>query len=106
MHVHPDSAGPDVAAADLERLRAQLDALDEVLLDTIRDRIRCCVRIGEVKRHHGVPMMQPHRIAVVHERAATYAAEHRLDAAFLHRIYDQIIDETCRVENLVIGEAA
>ena len=106
MHVHPDSAGPDVAAADLERLRAQLDALDEVLLDTVRDRIRCCVRIGEVKRRDGVPMMQPHRIAAVHERAAAYAAEHGIDAAFLHRIYDQIIDETCRVEDLVIGDMA
>jgi chorismate mutase-like protein len=104
MLVHPDAAGPDAAAEDLERLRAQLDALDQVLLDTVRDRIRCCVRIADVKRGHGVPMMQPHRIAIVQQRAASYAAEHGIDAEFLHRLYDLIIDETCRVEDLVIAD--
>jgi chorismate mutase len=105
MLVHRNSAkrGP---AEELERLRAQLDGLDQALLDIVRDRIRCCVRIAEVKRHHSVPMMQPHRIAIVHERAAAYAAAHGLDAEFLHRLYDQIIDETCRVESVVIGDVA
>jgi chorismate mutase len=105
MLVHPDAAGPVAAAEDLERLRAQLDALDRVLLDTVRDRIRCCVRIAGVKRRHGVPMMQPQRIAIVQERAGAYAAEHRVDARFLQRLYDLIIDETCRVEDLVIDDA-
>src|SRR3954468_3227853 len=99
MLAHPHAAGPE----DLERLRAQLDALDQVLLDTVRDRIRCCVRIAGVKRRHSVPMMQPHRIEIVHERAASYAAEHDIDADFLHRLYDLIIDETCRVEDLVMA---
>ena len=106
MLVPPYAEGPD-APEDLERLRARLDALDLILLDAVRDRIRCCVRIAAVKRRDGVPMMQPHRIAIVQQRAATYAAEHGVDAAFLHRLYDLIIDETCRVEDLVIaGDAA
>jgi 4-amino-4-deoxychorismate mutase len=99
-------AGSDAAAGELDRLRAQLDALDQVLLDTVRDRIRCCVRIGDVKRRHRVPMMQPHRIAIVQERAASYAAEHGIDAKFLQRLYDLLIDETCRVEDLVIADSA
>ena len=103
---HQHAEGRDRAAPELERLRAQLDALDRALLDTVRDRIRCCVRIGEAKRRHGVPMMQPHRIAIVQQRAASYAAEHGVDAGFLHRLYDQIIDETCRVEDRVIGADA
>jgi chorismate mutase len=48
-------------------------------------------------------MMQPHRIAIVQQRAASYAAEHGIDARFLHRLYELIIDETCRVEDLVIA---
>jgi chorismate mutase-like protein len=104
--VDPNPAGLDAAAEDLERLRAQLDALDDVLLDTVRDRIRCCVRIADVKRRHRVPMMQPHRIALVQERAASYAAEHGIDAKFIERLYDLIIDETCRVEDLVIADPA
>jgi chorismate mutase-like protein len=101
---HPHAAGPDAAAEELDRLRAQLDALDQVLLDTVRDRIRCCVRIADVKRRHGVPMMQPHRIEIVQQRAAAYAAEHGIDATFLQRLYDLMIEETCRVEDLVIAD--
>lgn len=103
MLVHQRMGDPDGAAAELERLRAQLSTLDQLLLDTLLERFRCCVRIAEVKRRHGVPMMQPHRIAVAQERAATYAAEHGIDAGFLRRLYDLIIDETCRVEDRVIG---
>ena len=100
------SAGQDAATGELERLRAQLDALDEVLLDTVRDRIRCCVRIADVKRRHRVPMMQPQRIALVQQRAASYAAEYGIDAKFLQRLYDLIVEETCRVEDLVIADSA
>jgi chorismate mutase len=104
MDVHQHEVGPGAAAEDLESLRAQLDALDQVLLDTVRDRIRCCVRIADVKRRQSVPMMQPHRIAIVQQRAASYAAEHGIDAKFLHCLYDLIIDETCRVEEQVIAD--
>jgi len=87
----------------LEELRAELDATDERLLELLRDRIDCCVRIAHVKRDHGVPMMQPHRIGLVQARAAAFAAEHDVDPAFLRGLYDLIIAETCRVEDLVIG---
>jgi chorismate mutase len=105
MLVPPHATAPDAAVEDLESLRAQLDALDQVLLDTVRDRIRCCIRIADVKRRHGVPMMQPHRIEIVQQRAASYGAEHGVDATFLQRLYDLIIAETCRVEDLVIADA-
>jgi chorismate mutase-like protein len=105
MLAHPNAAGQGAAAEDIEQLRAQLDALDHVLLDTVRDRIRCCMRIAEVKRRQGVPMMQPQRIALVQQRAAAYGAEHGIDAQFLHRLYELIIGETCRVEDLVIADA-
>jgi chorismate mutase len=48
--------------------------------------------------------MQPHRIAIVHERASAYAAMQGVDAGFLHRLYDVIIEETCRVEELVMDD--
>ncbi|MFE2581574.1 HemK family protein methyltransferase [Streptomyces sp. NPDC059378] len=102
-----DGATADPAAeAGLARLRAELDRIDVRLLDTLRTRIECCVRIAEHKREHEVPMMQPHRIGVVQERAARYGAEHGVDQRFLRRLYDLVIEETCRVEDLVIdGES-
>lgn len=101
-----DRPGPDTLD-ELEALRARLDAIDESLLDVLRDRIHCCRAIAAVKRTHGVPMMQPHRVGLVQRRAAHYAAENGVDPDFMRRFYDLVIAETCRVETLVIaGEAA
>lgn len=83
-------------------LRAKLDRIDESFLHLLRARIQCCVEIAHVKRVHQVPMMQPHRIGVVKERAANFGEQHGIDQEFLGRLYDLIIAETCRVENLVI----
>lgn len=93
----------DEAGRRLESLRSELDALDERLLDVLRDRIGVCVRIAHHKSEHGVPMMQPHRIGLVQERASLYGARHGVDQDFLRRLYDLIIQETCRVEDLVMG---
>ncbi len=88
---------------ELRRLRAELDELDGVLLDTLRRRIDCGVRIARYKSRHGVPMMQPGRVHLVKERAARYAADHGLDETFLVNLYDAVITEMCRVEDLVMG---
>ena len=89
---------------ELEQLRSRLGAIDESLLDQLRERLECCVQIAQVKKANGVPMMQPHRIGVAHERAARYGKAHGISQAFLRKLYDVIIDETCRLEDLVIGK--
>jgi len=88
----------------LEELRARLGDIDESLLDQLRQRIECCMQIARVKKAYGVPMMQPHRIGVAQDRAAQYGEEHGIDQEFLRRLYDVIIEETCRVEELVMRE--
>ena len=92
-----------VTVEPLEELRRKLEAIDESLLDLLRQRIECCVEIARVKKAHGVPMMQPHRIGAAQERAARYGDEHGISREFLRRLYDVIIEETCRVEELVIA---
>ena len=87
----------------LQALRDELDALDRTLLETLRQRLDCCCRIGLHKRDHAIPMMQPHRIGVVQARAAAFAAQHGMSPAFLRAIYELIITETCRLEDEIIG---
>lgn len=88
---------------DLEMWRAELDKIDEQLLNILRQRIDCCIQIAQYKHEHKIPMMQPQRINLVQERSARYAIEHGINPEFLHRLYELIIAETCRVEDLVIG---
>jgi chorismate mutase-like protein len=90
----------------LEELRTKLGGIDESLLDHLRQRLECCVEIAQVKSANGVPMMQPHRIGVAHDRAARFGEEHGIDQDFLRKLYDVIIDETCRIEERVMEERA
>jgi 4-amino-4-deoxychorismate mutase len=90
----------------LQALRDELDALDRTLLETLRQRLDCCCRIGLHKRDHAIPMMQPHRIGVVQARAAAFAAEHGMSPLFLRALYEMIIMETCRLEDEIIGPRA
>ena len=87
----------------LQLLRDELDGLDRTLLETVKRRLDCCCRIGLHKRDHAIPMMQPHRIGVVQERAAAFGAEHGVSPAFLRALYELIITETCRLEDEIIG---
>ena len=87
----------------LEELRSELDSIDARLLQDVHARLACCVRIGRHKREHAIPMMQPHRIGFVQERARAFAAEHGLNAAFLRELYELVIAETCRLEDEIIA---
>jgi len=94
---------PDAALARLEALRGELDAVDGRLRETLRDRLDCCVRIGQLKRDSAIPMMQPQRIGIVQQRAAAFAAEHGMSPSFLRALYELIIAETCRIEDEIIA---
>jgi len=86
----------------LETLRAELDRIDAEFLGALGARVAVCRTIAYYKREHAVPMMQPHRIGVVQQRAARFAAANGLDLAFMQQLYDLIIGETCRIEDLII----
>ncbi len=106
LEINFDNDRVPTALGQIEALRARLDGVDVRLLDTIRERLECCVEIARVKREGGVPMMQPHRIGMVQRRAASYGDAHGIDRDFLRHLYELIIAETCRIEDLVIGGAA
>jgi chorismate mutase-like protein len=90
----------------LAQLREELDRLDAELLDVVRGRLDCGLRIAAYKSANEVPMMQPHRVRLVKERAARYAEEHGIDPGFLVRLYELLIAEMCRVEDVAIAAAA
>nr|WP_232320426.1 chorismate mutase family protein [Rhodococcus sp. WMMA185] len=90
----------------LDTLRTELDTVDAALLDAVRQRLEVCLRIGELKRREHIPLMQPGRMDFVHERAREYADRHSLSPEFFDALYDLLIAETCRLEDLVINADA
>ncbi|MDT0476285.1 chorismate mutase family protein [Streptomyces sp. DSM 41014] len=90
------------AAHDLDTLRDDLAQRDDQLLHLLRERLDICAQIARYKQEHGLPVMQPDRIAVAQERAAAFGAEHGVDQGFLRRLYDLLIEEACRVEEEIV----
>jgi chorismate mutase len=92
----------DSAEARLQTLRVELDRIDQRLLNLIRERLDCCARIGMLKKHAAIPMMQPQRVGLVHARAEEYGRRNGINTLFLRQIYDVMIQETCRLEDAII----
>lgn len=88
---------------ELERLRSEIDDVNEGLLTLLLKRIELCRRVAEYKRVHGIPMMQQARLDGLRTRVQEFAQEHVIDSAHLEGIFDLITTEACRLEDEIIG---
>lgn len=97
--------GTSTHASALASFRERIDRIDEQLLSGLAERIAICREVAEHKRAEGIPMMQPDRVAAVQQRWAELAAGRGLDAGFARSLARAVIDEGCRVEDEIIGDA-
>ncbi|WNG57433.1 chorismate mutase [Archangium gephyra] len=95
---------PPPEAHPLAGLREQLDAIDVTLVETLARRLQLCGEIALRKREHDIPMMQQGRVEFVKQRCAEMGSARGLDPDFVRRLYTLIIDEACRLEDLLINE--
>jgi chorismate mutase-like protein len=92
-------------APDLAQLREQLDAVDETLLDLLRQRYALCREVAEYKRDRNLPMMAPERLDAVRRRASDFAVANGLEPEALAEIFELITAEACRLEDALIRGA-
>ena len=86
----------------LESFRRRLDALDEQIPRLLGERFEVCREIALHKREHGIPMMQPQRLAQVRSRYLARGAEFELPPDFTAGLFDLMIAATCRMEDELI----
>jgi 4-amino-4-deoxychorismate mutase len=94
--------GGDISSA-MEQCRKRLDELDTTLFEMIAERMQLCAEIAQLKRKGQIPMMQPHRLAHVRAKSVEQGRMRGLDEGFVHRLLDVIFQESCRLEDLIIG---
>lgn len=89
-----------MTAADdlLKQQREALDACDTQLLSILRERMVIIHDVSEIKRAHGLAVMQSDRVAQIDAKVRCYALAHGLSPDFLSEIYHTIITEACRIE--------
>lgn len=89
----------------LPDFRARIDALDARIVRMLADRLAVCRDVAVYKRDRGLPVMQPERVEMVKEKAASAAVAAGLDRAFVLQVYSLIIDEACRIEDDIMRGA-
>jgi cytochrome P450/chorismate mutase len=83
----------------LKGFRERLNPIDEEISRLLGERFQICREVAEYKDEHGIPMMQPERVAEVLGRYLTRGAEASLPADFSEAFFELMIGATCRLED-------
>jgi len=77
---------------EIKSLRAEIDRLNQEILDKIRDRGQAALRIGELKKKYGRPVRDLARETQVLDRVAELAEARGLELDATRRIFREIIE--------------
>ena len=96
----------NVTTENLTDLRAEIDKIDDELLDLLARRMRVSREIGQYKKEHDMPVLQTRRYEELLARRAAQAAELGMDRGFMRAVYQAIHEESVRQQMEVLGPAA
>jgi chorismate mutase-like protein len=88
-----------VSENGLVKFRDRLDPIDEQIARLLGERFQICREVAEYKSEHGIPMMQPDRVAEVRARYLARGAEVGLPADFTAALFELLIGATCKLED-------
>ena len=84
---------------ELASLRHEIDQLDEQLWEIIGRRVDVARQIGDWKRVHGAPVLQPARYQQVLDQALVWGAEKGLSEDVIREVMEALHKESVRVES-------
>ncbi len=90
----------------LIRFRERLDPIDAEIARLLGKRFEVCREVAEYKSEHGIPMMQPERVAEVCARYIARGAAAGLPEEFSASLFELLIGATCKLEDELMGEGA
>lgn len=83
---------------EMSPLRNEINRLNEEILEKIRERVRVALRIGEVKKRHGMPVVDRAREEAVLNHVESLAADLGLNPEGVRRVFREIIDLCVKAE--------
>ncbi|HVF90241.1 MAG TPA: chorismate mutase [Blastocatellia bacterium] len=86
---------------EIDDWRKEIDSIDERLVELLNARSRCAIEIGRIKRKSGLPVYSPAREAQVIENVIG-ASNGPLEPDAVRRLFERIIDESRRLERVVV----
>ncbi|UAY55847.1 chorismate mutase [Arachidicoccus terrestris] len=81
--------------------RAQIDTLDQQIIDLLGQRTKAARTIGIYKMHHNINVVQDKRFEKVLESAIKRGRDNQLSEKFIRDLYDDIHQESIRQEEAI-----
>lgn len=85
----PNSDSPDFLTA-VEQLRANIDVIDDNILELLDNRMKLVDEIGRFKKDNNITVLQPHRWEAVLKKAVEGARERGLEEKFVEELFKLI----------------
>ena len=80
----------------IRMLRAQIDEIDNTLMDLLAKRFRVCREIGTFKKEHNMTVLQTGRYNEILEKRGAQASLCGMDAEFAAQVFELIHEESVR----------
>ena len=82
----------------LKPYRAQIDALDDQIIDLLVQRTGVIAEVAELKAREGIAPVLQDRVDEVRERAIARAVQKGMDGDIIRDIYTRLIAFSCQLE--------
>lgn len=89
----------------IEDWRKQIDRLDEQLVRLLNERAKCAIELGRIKRELGLAIYSPDRESEVIAHVTSVNGG-PLDPDAVRRLFERIIDESRRIERVIVEREA
>ncbi|WP_020590351.1 chorismate mutase [Kiloniella laminariae] len=84
--------------------RRRIDDLDDQIMELFSQRFQVIREVAQLKSQHGVPAVLQDRVDEVRERNAETGKLKGVDPEFVRRLYTLIINESCELEDRLMGK--
>jgi chorismate mutase-like protein len=98
------ASSPHTQASELMKFREQIDAIDKELIDVLKRRFEVIRAVGAFKAREGIEVVQSDRAKFVIERAEKAAKDNGLDADFVRKLYEKMIEIAHEMEHEIVGQ--
>lgn len=98
-----EEVGNEEAHAVLERLRQQINQLDDELMQLLSQRMKLADKIGAYKKEHNITILQTRRWNEILDRAIRKGERHGLSSEFITRYLDAVHMESIQHQNKIFN---
>ena len=93
-----DIVDVDAAAAELARVRGQIERIDRGIVGLIAERVALARQVGPLKQALGMPILDPPREAAIVRRAGALAREAGLDDEDVRYVFWHLVGLSRRAQ--------